>query len=121
MGETLIGEINGVKHYQDGHFTYDTKEYGYSRPLASWFDIISDDYNKLKAKMFNLVEATITDKTQADAVKGIIKGFCNDAFANSDRRLHDFFREMGFYDGGNNAGGAVSCLPMPVLKDEPEA
>lgn len=105
MGETLIGEINGVKHYQDGHYEYDggKGDVSYGGRLTTWFDVISVDFNKLKGKLFNLVEATVTDKAQADAVKGLIRGFCNDSFLETDSRLHSFFTELGFYNGGSAA------------------
>jgi hypothetical protein len=50
--------------------------------------IVSNSFNRLKGKMFNLIEATITDKQQCEAVKGLIKGFANDEYTNcvSDMR-----------------------------------
>lgn len=50
--------------------------------------IVSTSFNRLKGKTFNLIEATITDKQQCEAIKGLIKGFLNDEYANcvSDMR-----------------------------------
>jgi hypothetical protein len=41
---------------------------------------VSNSFNRLKGMLFNLVEATITDKQQCEAVKGIIKGFANGVY-----------------------------------------
>jgi hypothetical protein len=41
---------------------------------------VSNNFNRLKAKVFNLIDASITDKQQATAVKGLIKGFANDEY-----------------------------------------
>lgn len=41
---------------------------------------VSNNFNRLKAKIFNLVDASIIDKQQATAVKGLIKGFANDEY-----------------------------------------
>lgn len=37
-------------------------------------------FNRLKAKLFNLVEASVPDKTQQEALKGLVKGFANDEY-----------------------------------------
>jgi hypothetical protein len=52
--------------------------------------IVSNNFNRFKAKLFNLIEATIPDKIQAEATKGLIKGFANDEYKNtvSDMRFH---------------------------------
>lgn len=41
---------------------------------------VATSFNRLKGKLFNLIEATITDKVQCEATKGLIKGFANDEF-----------------------------------------
>lgn len=52
--------------------------------------VVSNSFNRLKGKLFNLIEATITDKQQCDAVKGLIKGFANDEYTDcaTDMRYH---------------------------------
>jgi len=42
---------------------------------------VSTGFNRLKGKLYNLIEATITDKQQCEAIKGLIKGFSNDEYA----------------------------------------
>lgn len=56
--------------------------------------IVSNSFNRLKGKMFNLIEATITDKQQCEAVKGLIKGFANDEYANCASDLRYQARDM---------------------------
>lgn len=41
---------------------------------------VSNGFNRLKAKLYNLIEATIQSKEQKEAIKGLIKGFSNDEF-----------------------------------------
>lgn len=43
---------------------------------------VSWGFNRLKAKLFNLVEASVVDKGQVEALKGLIKGFANDEYKN---------------------------------------
>jgi hypothetical protein len=41
---------------------------------------VGSSFNRLKAKIFNLVEASVVDKTQQEALKGLIKGFANEEY-----------------------------------------
>lgn len=41
---------------------------------------VSNSFNRLKAKIYNLIEASIPDKTQQAALKGLVKGFANDEY-----------------------------------------
>lgn len=41
---------------------------------------VSTGFNRLKAKIYNLIEATITEEQQQKAIKGLIKGFANDEY-----------------------------------------
>jgi hypothetical protein len=41
---------------------------------------VASGFNRLKAKLFNLIEATISEEVQQKAVKGLIKGFSNDEY-----------------------------------------
>lgn len=114
MGDTLIGEINGVKHYQDGRYTFKGTDIEYGGHLSNWFDSMSNDFNKLKGKLFNLVEATIPDAGQAAAIKGLIKGFCNDAFLETDDHMHAFLSELGFYGRGQAIKTAIAGPSYPL-------
>lgn len=53
------------------------------RPSIGYWDLeleASTSFNRLKGKIFNLVEASIPDKIQQEALKGLIRGFANDEF-----------------------------------------
>lgn len=41
---------------------------------------VAHSFNRLKAKVFNLIEASVTDKIQQEALKGLIKGFANEEY-----------------------------------------
>jgi len=43
---------------------------------------VSNGFNRLKAKIYNLIEATIIEKKQQEAIIGLIKGFANDEYRN---------------------------------------
>ena len=43
---------------------------------------VGGGFNRFKAKLYNLIEASVTDKKQCEAVKGLIKGFANDEYIN---------------------------------------
>ncbi len=53
------------------------------RELCDYWNIeedVSHAFNRAKAKIFNLIEATITEDKKQEAVKGLIKGFINDEY-----------------------------------------
>lgn len=41
---------------------------------------VACSFNRLKAQLFNLIEASVPDKTQQTALKGLIKGFANNEY-----------------------------------------
>lgn len=69
--------------------------------------ITSAQYNQLKAKLFNLIESVSTDKIQQEALKGLVKGFCNIAYTQTIEDLDSWMRNMGFdvefYAYGSNS------------------
>src|SRR3990167_5081306 len=65
--------------------------------IAEYYDIISAQYNQLKAKLYNLVEASVTDKEQREALKGLIKGFCNEHFRNTEQDMHGLLARLQFF------------------------
>lgn len=65
--------------------------------VSSYFKlegVVSNSFNRLKGKMLNLVEAIITDNQQCDAVKGLIKGFANDEYANCANDMRWIARDI---------------------------
>jgi len=45
--------------------------------------ILSDNLNRLKGKLYNLIESSISNEQQCNAVKGLIKDFCNSTYKTS--------------------------------------
>ena len=60
---------------------------------------VANGFNRLKAKLFNLIEATVSDKTQQTAVKGLIKGFSNDEYKLCVQNMRDTAIAAGYIDG----------------------
>src|SRR3990167_5101645 len=56
-------------------------ESGKKIPGYWWIEsVVGGSFNRLKAKCFNLIEASVVDKSQQEALKGLIKGFANDEY-----------------------------------------
>lgn len=83
--------VNGAYKVEDLYCDMKGSIYEYN-------DIVSAQFNQLKGKIFNLIEASITDKQQCEAVKGLIKGFCNDNYKNTVGDLGGLFTRLGFSD-----------------------
>ncbi len=50
-------------------------------PSYYWTEnAVANSYNRLKGKMFNLIESTIVNETQCAALKGLVKDFANTEF-----------------------------------------
>lgn len=54
----------------------------YPAPSGYWeFERITAwSFNRLKGKLYNLIESTATNATQEKAMKGLVKGFANDEY-----------------------------------------
>lgn len=50
---------------------------------------VSDSFNQLKGKLFNLIEASISDEKQASAIKGLIRGFANDSYSSCVQHMRE--------------------------------
>ena len=101
MQKKLLYEIKNedtkVKLYDDGQYEVTNLK---GNPQCSgsvhrYKNLISSQMNQLKAKMYNTIEAAITDKEQKEAVKGLLKGFCNDSYKNTVRELRNMFLTLG--------------------------
>ena len=73
---------------------------------------VSTGFNRLKGKLFNLVEASVIDRQQCEAVKGLIKGFANDEFRICIENMRYTGRNAGFIPEGSDSS-------MPSLGAEP--
>jgi len=57
---------------------------------------VSDSFNKLKGQIFNLIEASVTDEKQAKALKGLIKSFANEGYANCAKEMRKIALHAGY-------------------------
>jgi hypothetical protein len=57
--------------------------------------ILHQHFNRLRARLLNLAETSTRDKQQAEAMKGLIKDFINEAYYPSLGAIEDFCRDKG--------------------------
>lgn len=60
-----------------------------------FYDILSAQFNQLKAKLYNVIEASSLNPQQLEAFKGLVKGFCNEHYKNSVDGVESFLRKIG--------------------------
>lgn len=102
-----------VKVFVDGTYTETglNETWKVSGSIYEYKDIVSVQFNQLKAKLYNTIEAAITDKEQREAVKGLIRGFCNENYRNTIKDLRGLLNRMGL--------AMEVCEPMDELRAEP--
>lgn len=87
---------------------------GYSK----YFLIQQNEFrgNKLRAKLFNLVDATLTDETQRASFKGLIRDFTAEAHYGLNRDIYEYLQYLNVMD--ENEGVNQSLLQEnPVLSE----
>lgn len=86
--------------------------------------ILHNHFNKLRARLMNLAEASTRDKQQSDAIKGLMKDFVNEAYYPALRDIEGFLREKGVIpEGINQCGNPAIVLTAKSISDylyEPE-
>ena len=88
--------IKNTKHFSNGRYVLEKEDMGLSGSVYEFSDIVSVQFNQLKAKLFNLIEASTIDEKQREAMKGLVKGFCNLQFKNVITDLEGWLTRMGF-------------------------
>lgn len=88
--------IGKTKHYSDGSYQFTDGDSGANGSVYEYYDIVGVQFNQLKAKLFNLVEASTIDEKQREAMKGLIKDFCNNQFKNVVGDLEGWIKRLGF-------------------------
>lgn len=87
-------------------------------------NILHHHFNQLRARLLNLAETSTRDRQQSDAMKGLIKDFCNEAFYPCRREIESFLRDKNVLsDGEDQCRGDSGRLNAQSLKDilyEPE-
>lgn len=56
-------------------------------------NILHQHFNRLRARLLNLAETSTRDRQQSDAMKGLIKDFCNEAYFPARREMEGFLRD----------------------------
>jgi len=86
--------------------------------------ILNQHFNRLRARLLNLAETSTRDKQQAEAMKGLIKDFVNEAYYPACRDLESFLRDKKVISEGEGLEqGSQDRLTAQSLKDilyEPE-
>ncbi len=89
IGNTSHFEYGGYKIEEEGNPNV-------TGSLYEYLDIVSTQLNQLKAKLYNLIEAQPLSEKQSEALKGLVKGFCNHAYNNTIKDMDGLFRRLGF-------------------------
>ena len=72
---------------------------------------VSHGFNMLKAKLYNLIEASVIGENQQKAMKGLVKDFANDAFRITVTNMRFNAR------GANLIGKEDEELPATLVPD----
>ncbi len=99
----LLYEVMGTKVFEGG--AYEMQEPGCPKVVgyvSEFYDISSAQFNQLKAKLFNLIEASIPNMEQNSAIKGLVKGFCNQHYKNLVGDLHRLMHRLRLLDTDSN-------------------
>ncbi len=89
--------IHNTIHFTNGQ--YEIQEDVYPVIIGSiyeYHDIVGVQFNRLKGKLFNLIEASTIDEKQRQAMKGLVKDFCNSQYNNVIGDLEYWITNMGF-------------------------
>ena len=115
MKKEEIGRINGVVHYRFGEYELLTGDSDdnitpvQGGNIMDIFQCLSDNFNQLKGKLYNLIESSIPDNKQQNAVKGLVKDFCNDVYYDTSQGIDSHLRHMGFHEPGEGrVNGSIS-------------
>jgi len=92
----LLFVLNNVKHFDNGKFTHEEENWGIQGDIYEFEGITSAQFNQLKGKLYNLVESSVIDEKQRNAMKGLVKDFCNEKYRNTIGDLKDWVKRMGF-------------------------
>ena len=88
--------LNGVELSPDGSYSYQGEAAGYKGHVDEYKDIVAVQFNRLRGKLFNLVEASIDDEARQKATKGLVKGFCDQAFGDIAADMGGLLQRIGF-------------------------
>lgn len=73
-------------------------------PSYWWIeDAVAHSLNRLKGQIFNLIEASVPEERQQEALKGLIRGFANEEFRRCVVDMRDQAREAGLLPKGEDS------------------
>ena len=90
-----------IKIFMDGKYTIETENQGDVGNLFHYEKFVSESMNKLRAQIFNLLEASVTNEKQCNALKGLIKGFSYENQNDIVENIGDILLRLGI----------VRCVP----------
>lgn len=74
--------------------------------------VVAWSFNRLKGKIYNLVEASINDQNQQKALKGLIKGFANDEYKLCTSEMRYCGRMLNLLSEGEDTEVPQSAEPL---------
>lgn len=77
--------------------------------------VVSTSFNRLKGKILNLIEASIPDKVQQEALKGLIKGFANDEYRNCQTDMQYYATLMKLIEKGETDEMPKTACPLDCI------
>lgn len=95
-------ELKNSTVFSDGSYKQQCDNVGVNGNVFEYHDIVSAQFNQLKAKIFNVIEGSALTEKQGDAIKGLIKGFCNEHFKNTVGDLEGLVERLGFKSDYSN-------------------
>lgn len=79
----------------------------------AYIHIVREKFGILRARLFNLADTSSVSKEQAEAMKGLIKDFSNDAYYKIVHDLTHFLSSLKIIDDQCSSG------PMPMIDEDP--
>jgi hypothetical protein len=76
---------------------------------------VSRYFNRLKGKIYNVIEASVPDKTQQNALKGLVKGFANDEWRYNVQDMRLYARRLKLLGEGEDCSvDMLSAEPLEI-------
>ena len=109
----------GDQPISSGSFTFPADSKGVPSRYNNWAfqPILNQHFNRLRARLLNLAETSTRDKQQAEAMKGLVKDFVNEAYFAAIREIEDFCRDKGIDLGTVCVAPNCDTLRAQSLKD----
>lgn len=100
--EIVLAKIGKTTIYKGGTYVEEDEQLKTVGSVTEYYDIVSVQFNQLKAKIFNLIEASIPNEKQQRALNGLIKEFCNTAYRQTTDDISGLMKRLGFLEENHN-------------------